>query len=335
MTQFHEKAGPFTVKELADILGVDLKGAGDKPLSGLAALDMASAEELSFLDNPKYASLLPTTQAGAVIVRASSVENLPEGVSALVSEMPYATYAKALQLFYPRRQYVAGVHAKAYVAESASVHASVYVGAGAVVDEGAEISENAVIMPNAYIGKHVKIGADSYIGPNVTVDYAHVGRSCILHAGCAIGQDGFGFAYDGKVIVKVPQIGMVKIGDFVEIGANSTVDRGSLSDTEIGDYTKLDNLVQIGHNVKLGRGCQLVSQCGIAGSTTLGDGCIVGGQSGVAGHINITSGVTIAARSGVTKNITEAGVYAGFPAIPMSKWKRMQVAIARLGKDKK
>lgn len=325
----------MTLADLAGQLDVDFEGAGDKPLSGLSALDMATGEELSFLDNSKYAHQLPETKAGAVIVRPNEADKVPEGTAVLLSDMPYATYAKALQIFYPRPTYKAGIHPKAHVEDSATVPSSCHIGAGAFISEGAQLGEHVTVMPNAFIGPNVQIGDNTHIGPNAAIECTEMGRGCIIHAGAAIGQDGFGFAYDGKVILKVPQIGMVKIGDFVEIGANSTVDRGSLSNTEIGDYTKLDNLVQIGHNVKLGRGCQLVAQCGIAGSTTFGDGCIVGGQAGSAGHVNITSGVILAARSGATKNITEPGTYGGFPAMPMDKWRRQQVGIARLGKAKK
>lgn len=335
MNAFHEKRASISLEELAHQLGVNYEGAADMPLSGLSALDLANETELSFLDNPKYAVMLPNTKAGAVILKPEMKEKAPEGVAVLLSDMPYATYAKALQIFYPTKQYAAGIHPKAHVESSAVVPASCHIGAGAYVGENVELGENVSILPNAYIAENVKIGNDTRIGANASIECSVIGNGCIIHAGACIGQDGFGFAYDGKVILKVPQVGMVKVGNFVEIGANTTVDRGSLSNTEIGDYSKLDNLVQIGHNVKLGRGCQLVSQCGIAGSTVLGDGCIVGGQAGSTGHIQIASGVTLAARSAATKNITEAGVYGGFPAQPMNEWKRQQVSIARLGKTRK
>lgn len=336
MTLFHQKAGPFTAEEIAKKLNIDVKGATDKPLFGLAGLDAATEKEISFLDNKKYAKQLPHTQAGAVIVHPSMVDQCPEESIVFVSNTPYATYAEVLQLFYPEKKGQAGVHPTAIIEAGAVVPKSCSIGAGVYVGAGAVLGEEVTVYPQAHIGAGVHIGEKTVVHPNATLTHCLVGKFCLIHPNASIGQDGFGFAYaPEKGILKVPQIGKVKIGDYVEIGANTSIDRGSLKDTEIGDHTKIDNLVQIGHNVKLGKGCQLVSQCGIAGSTTLGDGCIVGGQAGSAGHIQITSGVVLAARTGVTKNITESGTYAGFPAIPMDKWRKLQVAIARLAKPKK
>tara|TARA_R110000868_G_scaffold190862_1_gene434885 strand:- start:187029 stop:187979 length:951 start_codon:yes stop_codon:yes gene_type:complete len=308
---FHKKQGPFTVKEISEKLGVSFTGSADLSLNDVAALSVASNSELSFLDNAKYVSQAEVTNAGAVILSEENAKHLPKGVAAIVSPMPYADYAKALQIFYPAQN-------------TGKIHKS------AVVEETATIGEGTSIGANSYIGENVVIGKNCQIAANVSIICTHIGDNTIIHAGACIGQDGFGFAYDGKVVVKVPQIGMVKIGNHVEIGAGCTVDRGSLENTEIADYAKIDNLVQLGHNVKVGMGCQIVSQSGIAGSTTLGKGVIVGGQVGVVGHINVADGVVIAARSGVTKNLDEAGAYAGFPAIPMKQWRKLQVAIARL-----
>lgn len=308
---FHAYKGPFTVEEISKKLGVSFSGLGETVLNDVNPLSTAKEGDLSFLDNVKYVSQAKDTGASAVIISQENAEHLPEGVTAIISPMPYADYAKTLQMFYP-------------VGSTGVVHPS------AVVDETAEIGEGTSIGAGAYIGAGVKIGKNCQIAANVTIVCAELGDNVIVHPSAAIGQDGFGFAYDGKVVVKVPQIGMVKIGNHVEIGACTTIDRGSLEDTVIGDYAKIDNLVQIAHNVKIGMGCQIVSQSGIAGSTSLGMGVVVGGQSGVVGHTNVCDGVTIAARSAVTKNITEAGVYAGFPAIPMNQWRRMQAAISRL-----
>ncbi|MFT7433816.1 MAG: UDP-3-O-[3-hydroxymyristoyl] glucosamine N-acyltransferase [Alphaproteobacteria bacterium] len=308
---FHKKQGPFTLKEISDYLGVSFSGSGDTSINDIAALSLATTHDLSFLDNVKYVSQAATTKAAAVIISAENAQYLPEGVAAIISPMPYADYAKALQMFYP-------------ITVSGVVHKS------AIVESSAQIGEGTSIGAHSYIGENVIIGENCQIASNVSIICSEIGSNTIIHAGTCIGQDGFGFAYDGKVVVKVPQIGMVKIGDHVEIGAGSTVDRGSLENTEIGDYTKIDNLVQIGHNVKVGMGCQIVAQTGIAGSTTLGKGVIVGGQAGIVGHISLADGTVIAARSGVTKNIDEAGAYAGFPAIPMNQWRKLQVAIARL-----
>ena len=331
---FHTKKPAFSVSQIASHLGLEAPDVV-RDITGVAALETASATELSFLDNVKYISALSQTQACAVIVSQKYVDKVPNGVIALVSEYPYADYAKVLQMFYPERTSSGEKHASAVLAGNAQVPASVQVGPHAVIEAGAVIGENVIIEAGAIVGENVHIGTGSIIGRQAVVTHALIGKNCIIHPHASIGQDGFGFAYDGKQVVKVPQIGHVEIGDFVEIGAGTTVDRGSLKNTLIGDFTKIDNLVQIAHNVQIGRGCQIVSQVGIAGSTVLGDGCIVGGQAGIVGHINLVSGTTIAARSGVTKSVVEPGVYSGFPAVPMREWRRMQAGISRLLKNEK
>lgn len=333
--RFHLSVGPITVADLASRLGATLppQAEGARCLTGVAPLDLAGPSDLSFLENPKYKNQARATKAGAVVLRPDQASLLPAGVVPVLTPMPYATYAKAAALMYLAAAAAPGVSPAAHVHPTATLGAGVSVGPGAVVDAGAELADGVTVGAGAYVGPKVKIGADTVLGPRVVVQYAVVGARCLLHPGVAIGQDGFGFAYDGKQVVKVPQLGGVQIGDDVEIGANSTIDRGTLADTVIGSGTKIDNLVQIGHNVVIGRMCQIVSQVGIAGSATLGDGVIVGGQAAIAGHLQVAPGVMIAARSGVSKSIpTPKAVVAGLPAIPIQQWRRQQVVLARLGR---
>lgn len=303
------------MEDLAHALGLSYAGDGEKLVQDVNTLSAATADDLSFLDNIKYASQLETTKAGVVVLSSKHESKVPVGCTAIYSEMPYADYAKILNLFYP--------------VESAGV-----VHATAVVEPSASIGQNVSIGAGAYIGEGVVIGDNSIIEANVTITCAHIGHNTIIHSGAVIGGDGFGFAYDGKMVHKVPQIGMVKIGNFVEIGSCTTVDRGSLEDTIIEDYVKIDNLVQIAHNVKVGMGSQIVSQTGVAGSTKIGQGVIIGGQCGIVGHIEMADGVMIAARSGVTKTLTKKGTYAGFPAVEFKQWKKLQAVLSRLVKSK-
>lgn len=335
-TRFHKRREPTLLKEIAETLGVSLRGDGEKLVHDIAALDLANEGHLSFLDNSKYLYQVKNTRAGAVIISEENAEHLPAGVSALISDMPYATYSKVLQMFYPMPETTGVVSAKADVSADAEIGENVQIDAFAVVKNGAKIGDNCIVRSGAVIGENAAIGAFSIIDSGAVIQCATLGRGCIVHPNASIGQDGFGFAWDGKAVQKVPQIGSVVIGDLVEIGAGTTIDRGSLGDTVIGDMTKIDNLVQIAHNVKIGRGCQIVAQAGVAGSTELGDGVIVGGQAGFAGHLKVADRVMVSAKTGVTKNITEVGItLGGFPAVPIEKWRRMQVALGRLVTQKK
>ena len=312
---FHTYNGPFKVKDLANKLGLSYEGDGEKTLHDVNTLTSATGDELTFLDNVKYSEFLTTTAAGAVICHPKFADKIPQGMTVFFSEMPYVDYARVLTLFYPQQG-------------SGKVHPA------AVVDETAKLGEGVTIGAGAYIGAGVVIGDRTVVEANATITHAHIGPDCIIHSGAVLGGDGFGFAFDGKQVLKVPQVGMVQMGDRCEIGACTTVDRGSLENTVIESDVKIDNLVQVAHNVKIGQGSQIVSQTGIAGSTKLGKGVIIGGQSGVVGHIELADGVMIAARSGVTKTLTTKGTYAGFPAVEFRTWKKLQAAISRLAKSK-
>lgn len=332
---FFERAGPFKLTEIARQTGAELASAdhGDRTLADIAPLAEASQSDLAFVDNVKYLPQLAETQAGACFIHERHAARCPAQTAALLTPEPYRAYAKALNLFYPD----AGVPKAAYhmtgasqIDSSAHLEAGVIVEPGAVVGPEAQIGEGTRIAAGAIIGYRCAIGRNCYIGPHAVVAHALIGNHAIIHAGVAIGQDGFGFAMGPQGHLKVPQIGRVIVQDNVEIGANSTIDRGALRDTIIGEGTKIDNLVQIGHNVVVGRNAVLVAQVGISGSTVLEDFVVMGGQSGVVGHIRIGVGAQVAGNSGVTSSIPPGERWGGTPAKPVTSWAREIALLKRL-----
>jgi UDP-3-O-[3-hydroxymyristoyl] glucosamine N-acyltransferase len=334
---FFTTAGPFTLAEVAEATRSEIRGDDDakaRTVEGVQPLGEASARHLSFFDNRKYLPQLLATEAGACLVSAQFADRVPAHTVALVTKGPYRAFAQALALFYPE-----GMRCKA-----AEAGANERISPSAVIEDGAEIEPGAIIGPEARIGSgtriaagavigyRVTIGRGCYIGPLTSVMHALVGDRVILHAGVRIGQDGFGFAMSGQGHLKVPQIGRVIIQDDVEIGANSTVDRGALKDTIIGEGTKIDNLVQIGHNVVIGRHCVIVGQVGIAGSAELGDHVVMGGQSGLVGHIKVGNGAQIAGGSHAKDDVPPGAVLAGTPARPFKQWAREVAAVTRLAR---
>ena len=331
--RYHKSAGPLTAAQLALHVGAEVHGDGSREVFDAAPLQDAGAKDLSFLDNIKYRSQLAGTKAGVVIVKPQFLNEVPQGAVALVTNQPYTAYGKALQKLFPEVAGMGQIHAQATVHASAHIGTGVTIEAGAVVDVNAALGDGVWIGPNCYIGPEVSIGPGTRLHSNVTVICASVGSNCQLHAGVRIGQDGFGFALDGNT-TKIPQIGSVEIGDGVEIGANTCIDRGALGATKIGSRSRLDNLVQIGHNVQLGEGCIVVSQTGISGSTVLGNNVVIGGQVGIAGHLKVADRVMIAARSGVTKSIVKVGeIVSGFPAQPIAQWRKAQARLSRILKN--
>lgn len=308
---------------------------GDFLIQDVAALDKARPENLSFLDNRKYKDQFLATKAGACIVHPDMADFAPAGVRLLVTSSPYKTYALAAQMFYPEERPQPGI------AATAVVHPSVRMGEGCVIEnfvvieEGAEIGVGCWIQSHAVIGKGVVLGDGCRVGPQSTISHALVGRGTRFYPGVRIGQDGFGFAIDPQGYVKVPQLGRVVIGNHVEIGAGTAIDRGATGDTVVGDGTWIDNLVQIGHNVKIGRGCILVSQVGIAGSTELGDYVVLAGQVGIAGHLKIGSMAKIAAQSGIIQDVPERAEIMGYPGQPLKQFLRQSVFLAQMMKQKK
>jgi UDP-3-O-[3-hydroxymyristoyl] glucosamine N-acyltransferase len=332
---FFERAAPIRLGALAEKLGAEL-GRGADPgllIHDVKSLADAGASDVSFLDNRKYLNLLGGTRASACLVAPAFAARVPAATAAVVMAQPYRGFALALQLLYPDAMFSKAAMAAPGdppVHPSAQLEEEVRVEPGAVIGREARVGRGTTIAAGALVGYRVRIGRGCYVGPGVSVMHALVGDRVILHAGVRVGQDGFGFAISPQGHVKVPQIGRVIIQDDVEIGANSCVDRGALKDTVIGAGSKIDNLVQIGHNVLMGRHCVIVGQVGIAGSAELGDFVVMGGQSGVAGHVKVGSGVQIAGASHAKDDIPAGARMGGTPTIPFTEWARQMAAIKRL-----
>jgi UDP-3-O-[3-hydroxymyristoyl] glucosamine N-acyltransferase len=333
---FFERAAPVPLHALASRLGAQLGTAADADLliRDVKALADAAPGEMAFFDNRRYLSQLQATRASACLVAPAFADRMPARTVALVVAAPYRAFALALQLFYPDalvpKAALAGT-GDPPVHPSAVLEDGVRIEPGAVVGREAQIGRGTTVAAGAVIGYRVTIGRGCYIGPGASVTHALVGDRVILHAGVRIGQDGFGFAMGPQGHLKVPQVGRVIIQDDVEIGANSCVDRGALKDTVIGEGTKIDNLVQIGHNVVIGRHCVLVGQTGISGSTELGDFVVMGGQSGAVGHIKVGAGAQIAGGSHAKNDVPAGARMGGTPAVPMLEYGRQVALLKRLG----
>jgi len=307
-----------TLKEIADYLGGTVVGDPETVIAGLGTLDDAGEGQITFLANPKYASKVATTRASAVVLPPGA-DNC--GRNAVVLANPYLAFAKLLTLFYVRAYEPRGVMQGAFVADGAVIGEGCTIYPGASVAAGAEIGARVTLHPGVAIYPGVKIGNDVTLHANVSVrEGCRIGNRVTIHNGTVIGCDGFGYAPDGASWYKIPQIGIVVIEDDVEIGANCTLDRAALEVTRIGRGTKLDNLVQIAHNVITGENCMIVSQVGISGSTKLGNHVILGGQVGLVGHIQVGDNVMVGAQSGVSGNVAAGQVVSGSPAIPHREW---------------
>lgn len=335
-SRFHEITPPKPLKELAELSGAELKDAPeDFMIEDVAPLDVATTKQISFLDNAKYKNEFKNTKASACIISPEMAEFAPKSCHLLISKTPYKSYALIAQAFYPEAYPEANISDRADVHDTAKIGKGCVIETGAVIGEGAEIEDGCWIEPNAVIGRNVKIGKNSRIGACATVAYADIGEATRLYPGVRVGQDGFGFAIDLAGHVKVPQLGRVIIGDHVEIGANTCIDRGAGPDTIIGDGTWIDNCVQIGHNVKIGKGCVIIAHAGIAGSTVLEDYVVVAAQVGIAGHLNIGSGTRIGAQAGVIRDLPAGSEVVGSPALPAREFWKQQVALKKLTKQGK
>jgi UDP-3-O-[3-hydroxymyristoyl] glucosamine N-acyltransferase len=312
---------------IAHTLGLALQGE-DKEITGVNTLAEATASQLSFLANPKYLSQLDTTQAGAVLV---SAEHVRPALTCLVSPAPYLDFARCVHLFAKPQGQFAGISDMAFIHPEAAIDPTAAIAPFVYVGPGAEIGPGVRIFSGTYIGERCVIGEDCVIYPNCSLMAdTSIGKRVILHAGTVLGSDGFGFAQAASGMTKFPQIGRTVIEDDVEIGANTTIDRAALGETRVGRGTKIDNLVQLGHNVRVGRNCLLVAQVGIAGSTTLGDGVILAGQAGISGHIHLGDGCRIGAKSGVGQDVPPGQDMSGIPAMPHGAFLRASTILPKL-----
>jgi UDP-3-O-[3-hydroxymyristoyl] glucosamine N-acyltransferase len=317
----------IAASEIATLAGVDFLSE-DFAISAGAALETACAGDLSYMDNHKYLDALKATNAGACLVSPRFSAFVPENTFSFVTREPYLVYSKVLALLYPGAAAPSSVFETTGISTKATVHSSAIIGRDVIIDPGAvigprsSIGDFTCIGANVVIGPDVRIGRNCSIGAGAVLAHATIGNNVIVHPGVSIGQDGFGFVPGARGHVKAPQVGGVIIQDDIEIGANTTIDRGSTRNTSIGEGTKIDNLVQIAHNVIVGKHCLIAAQVGIAGSATLGDFVAIGGQTGIGPHLTIGDGARIAGASGVTRDIPRGERWAGFPARPSRKFFR-------------
>jgi len=321
------------LSELAEQFNLQIEGDGNTLINGVGTLSEASGTQISFLSNPAYRGQLKTTQAAAVIVSADDARNCTSNV--LIADDPYVSYAKIAGIFDPRRPSKPGLHSSASIDSSATIGPDVTIGANAVIGPGCEIAEACIVGPGCVLVADCKIGQGSKLIANVTIcEGVRIGRRTTIHPGAVIGADGFGMAFDKDHWVKIPQLGSVQIGDDCEIGAGTTIDRGALGDTIIEDDVRLDNQIQIAHNVEIGAHTAMAAYVGISGSTKIGKYCMFGGKSSAIGHLRIADRTTVTGASPVTKSITQPGTTwsSAIPAQPVREWNRTVGHLRKLEK---
>jgi len=324
------KATTYTIAKIAEHLNARVIGDETQSISSINSLQDAQAGEISFLADKRLQAQLKTTQASAVLINEAAAEGCP--VTAIVVDNPYAAYARTASLIYPQRIHIPGIHPSAIVDDKACINITAWIGPGTVIEADAVIGADAQIGPNCVIGRNVRIGKETTLVASVTINYdCQLGERNLIHPGTVIGSDGFGQANDKGKWVKIPQLGRVIIGDDVEIGANTAIDRGTIKNTVIEDGVRLDNLIQIAHNVRIGADSVIAGQTGISGSTTIGKQCMFGGTVALAGHLTIADNVMIAGRSEVRQSIEEPGAYgSGTPLEPMKKWLKSSARFKQL-----
>jgi len=336
-TRFHRFAGPATIAAVLKALGRDelsQPGFEDHDIAGVTELELAGPGDLALAAHARYIDELRKTKAGAVIVLPALRDVVPEGVIAVPADRPHELFARILDHLYPgsTRAIIAGTRPDL---GPPLIERDVVLGSNVVIGDGVEIGRNTVIGANTVIGPGVTIGRNCTIAANVTVDCAHLGNEVVIHSGVRIGTEGFGWLDHGQSNRKVPQLGRVIIQDRVEIGANSTIDRGALGDTVVGDGTKIDNLVQIGHNCRIGRNCLIAAMSGLSGSTIVGDGVLMGGGTGTSGHLTIGAGSVIHGRAAVTKDWPPGSKLAGAPAQDIRDFWRELATMRKLSKGER
>lgn len=339
-SRFFNNSGPISLKAILELTGAKLLDNDhanlEQKIEDVAPLEIAHSKQLSFLINNKYIESFKNSKAGFCIVSDKLRALAPKSMVVLTHNNPYKAYAIIANQFYPPdRNSNEEIASTAIISKSAKLGKNCKIGNFVVIEDGVKIGDNAFIDHNTVIKRNVEIGSNVRIYSNVMITHAIIGNNVVIHSGVRIGQDGFGFASDHTGHMKVPQLGKVIIGNFVDIGANTTIDRGSAQDTIIEDMCQIDNLVQLGHNVKLGKACVIVAQVGIAGSTKLGDFVVLGGQVGVAGHLNIGNQVQVAAQSGIAQDIEDKKIMGGSPAVPIRQWHKQNFMLNKLIKREK
>ena len=332
----------MSLARIAELCGCAVPDGSDplRTFSGIGPLDKAGPEAVTFLDNVQYIGQAADTQAGLCIVGGRHAEKINAATIKLIVKEPYRSFAKVAAAFFPQSMRpqslfgATGVSQGAFIHPDAILEQGVVIDPGVIIGPGAQIGSNTIICANAVIGPGVTVGRDCAVGPNAAITHTHIGNRVIIHASCNIGQDGFGFAMSPQGHLKVPQVGRVIIQDDVEVGAGTCVDRGMNRDTVIGEGTKIDNMVQIAHNVTVGRHCIIVAQVALAGSSTLEDFVVIGGQAGVIGHATLGMGAQIAATSAVGRDVPRGERWGGTPAKPIKQLFREMAAVDRLARNR-